>query len=85
MVIAFVDVSMAATARASGDHTMARVPSSAIADGPRGTSGFGYDPVFVPEEGDGRTFAEMSPAEKHAISHRGRALAALLEQLRGAG
>jgi len=47
----------------------------------RGRSGFGYDPVFVPTEGDGRTFAEMSPAEKHALSHRGRAFRALAEAL----
>jgi XTP/dITP diphosphohydrolase len=44
---------------------------------PRGTGGFGYDPVMVPVEGDGRTFAEMSDAEKHALSHRGRAFRAL--------
>lgn len=49
-----------------------------IAPEPRGSGGFGYDPVFVPAEGDGRTFGEMDPAEKHAMSHRGRALAALL-------
>jgi XTP/dITP diphosphohydrolase len=48
-----------------------------VAESPRGDHGFGYDPVFVPDDGDGRTFAEMSSAEKHAISHRGRALAAL--------
>lgn len=42
-----------------------------------GAGGFGYDPVFVPDDGDGRRFAEMTPAEKHAISHRGRALRAL--------
>ena len=48
---------------------------------PRGTGGFGYDSVFVPAEGDGRTFSEMGPAAKHAISHRGRALRALLELL----
>ena len=53
-----------------------------IADAPRGDNGFGYDPVFVPDDGDGRTFAEMSAGEKHAISHRGRALRALVEQLR---
>ena len=47
----------------------------------RGTAGFGYDPVFVPVEGDGRSFAEMSAAEKHALSHRGRAIAALIERL----
>lgn len=48
---------------------------------PRGESGFGYDPVFVPDEGDGRTFAQMSAEEKHAISHRGRALRSLVAQL----
>ena len=53
-----------------------------IVDAPRGDSGFGYDPVFVPVEGDGRTFAEMSAEEKHAISHRGRALRSLVTQLR---
>ena len=47
-----------------------------IVRSPRGTSGFGYDPVFVPDDGDGRTFAEMDAADKHAISHRGRAMAA---------
>lgn len=46
-----------------------------------GEGGFGYDPVFVPVEGDGRTFAEMTADEKHAISHRGRALRALAAQL----
>ncbi|MBV6507736.1 MAG: dITP/XTP pyrophosphatase [Acidimicrobiales bacterium] len=52
-----------------------------ITDAPRGAGGFGYDPVFVPDEGDGRTFAEMSRAEKHAISHRGRALRAMVAEL----
>ncbi len=46
-----------------------------------GTGGFGYDPVFVPSEGDGRTFAEMTPSEKNAISHRGRAFRALAAAL----
>ena len=44
---------------------------------PRGTVGFGYDPVFVPV-GDTRTFAELNPAEKHAISHRARAFEKLV-------
>lgn len=44
-----------------------------IADAPRGEGGFGYDPIFVPDDGDGRTFAEMSEDEKHERSHRGRA------------
>jgi XTP/dITP diphosphohydrolase len=48
-----------------------------IADVPRGEGGFGYDAVFVPAEGDGRTFAEMAAEEKHALSHRGRAFRAL--------
>lgn len=48
-----------------------------ITDRPRGKGGFGYDPVFVPREGDGRTFAELSRAEKNALSHRGRAFRAL--------
>ena len=53
-----------------------------VADGPRGEGGFGYDPVFVPDGGDGRTFAEMTSREKAAVSHRGRALRALAAQLR---
>jgi XTP/dITP diphosphohydrolase len=53
----------------------------AIAGGERGGGGFGYDPVFVPDEGDGRTFAEMSFDEKNRISHRGRALRALADRL----
>jgi XTP/dITP diphosphohydrolase len=53
-----------------------------IAEAPRGANGFGYDPVFVPEEGDGRTFAEMAAAEKHVLSHRGRAFRTLADGLR---
>ncbi len=48
---------------------------------PQGGSGFGYDPVFAPVEGDGRTFAQMSADEKNAISHRGRAIQALVAAL----
>jgi len=43
----------------------------------RGSAGFGYDPVFAPDEGGGLTFAEMAPEDKHACSHRGRAFRAL--------
>jgi XTP/dITP diphosphohydrolase len=53
-----------------------------IIDAERGDGGFGYDSLFVPVEGDGRTFAEMAPAEKHAMSHRGRAFRALVDELR---
>ena len=49
---------------------------------PRGEAGFGYDPVFVPVEGDGRTFAEMTAAEKHRVSHRGRAFRTLADGLK---
>ncbi len=49
---------------------------------PRGAHGFGYDPVFVPDDGDGRTFAEMTTAEKEAVSHRGRAFRTLARSLR---
>jgi XTP/dITP diphosphohydrolase len=57
-----------------------------IAEVETGSSGFGYDSIFIPADGDGRTFAEMSADEKDAISHRGRALAqlpALLARLFG--
>ena len=56
-----------------------------IASEARGRSGFGYDPVFVPDGGDGRSFAEMSPEEKHALSHRGRAFRLLAARLAEAG
>jgi XTP/dITP diphosphohydrolase len=45
--------------------------------------GFGYDPVFIPDDGDGRTFSEMTDSEKHSISHRGRAFSGLVTALRG--
>lgn len=56
--------------------------TGSIAREPRGDGGFGYDPVFVPDGSGGRTAAELSPAEKDAASHRGRALALLLPALR---
>jgi XTP/dITP diphosphohydrolase len=55
-----------------------------LADEPRGSGGFGYDPAFVPDDtgpDDERTMAELTPAEKHAISHRGRAARLLAEHL----
>ena len=57
------------------------VVEGVIIDAERGTNGFGYDSLFVADDGDGRTFAEMPAADKQAISHRARALAALVEQL----
>jgi XTP/dITP diphosphohydrolase len=52
-----------------------------LAAEPRGSGGFGYDPAFVPDERPDRTMAELDPAEKDAISHRGRAARALLSVL----
>jgi XTP/dITP diphosphohydrolase len=49
-----------------------------IATEERGEHGFGYDRIFVPNDGDGRTFAEMLPEEKVAMSHRSRAVRAWL-------
>jgi len=55
-----------------------------IARAPRGQGGFGYDPVFVPAGGQ-RTAAELSDAEKNAVSHRGQALRGLVAMLGQAG
>ncbi len=60
--------------------TVEGVVEGVIAPARQGSGGFGYDPVFVPVEGDGRSFAEMGD-EKHAISHRGRAFRALAAAL----
>lgn len=57
------------------------VCEGAITEHERGERGFGYDAVFVPADGDGRSFAEMSEDDKHAVSHRGRAFRALLDAL----
>lgn len=53
-----------------------------IAEEERGSRGFGYDRLFIPLDGDGRTFAEMSVEDKHALGHRGRAFRALAALLR---
>jgi XTP/dITP diphosphohydrolase len=59
-------------------HTFERTCEGTMAAEPRGEGGFGYDPVFVPDEdSSGRTMAELTDAEKDAISHRGRAARAL--------
>jgi XTP/dITP diphosphohydrolase len=57
------------------------VVEGVVTDSPRGSGGFGYDPIVAPADGDGRTFAEMTPDEKHAISHRARAFRALVPLL----
>ena len=52
-----------------------------IAHEPLGEQGFGYDPVFVPDDGDGRSFAQLPAEEKESVSHRGRAFRALAARL----
>lgn len=63
-----------------GVHTAKGIVEGVITESPKGDSGFGYDPVFMPEDSS-ITFAEMTPDAKNAISHRGRATAALIEIL----
>ncbi len=75
-------VSACALVWGSGRETVVRGEwPGAIAGAPRGDGGFGYDPVFVPD-GDTRTAAQLTPVEKDAASHRGRALTLLLPALR---
>lgn len=66
----------------SGDEiSVSGVTYGAIADEPRGTGGFGYDPIFIPE-GYSETMAEITEEEKNKISHRGKAFRAFAEKLR---
>ena len=52
-----------------------------IAEEERGERGFGFDPLFIPDDGDGRTFSQMTDEEKNDLSHRGRAFRLLLAHL----
>lgn len=72
-VIAYIDES-------HHEHTFRGEVRGRIGWTPRGANGFGYDPVFIPEDGT-KTFAEMTDGEKNAISHRGRALRAFAQSL----
>ena len=63
-------------------HEFAGEVAGHITETGRGRGGFGYDPVFAPAEGNGRTFAEMSGTEKNRVSHRARAVAGLLAFLK---
>ncbi|GGM67389.1 non-canonical purine NTP pyrophosphatase [Thermogymnomonas acidicola] len=75
-VIAYFDGTVVRTFRGILEGT--------IADAPRGSNGFGFDPVFIPS-GHSRTLAEMSTSEKNMISHRSSALSRFLEYLAGRG
>jgi XTP/dITP diphosphohydrolase len=72
-VIAFVE--------GKNEHLFEGIVNGCIANEKRGEKGFGYDPVFIPEESE-RSFAEMELPEKNAISHRARALLKLVEFLK---
>jgi XTP/dITP diphosphohydrolase len=74
-------VSACALVSDSGEVVVRGEWAGAIAHEPRGDAGFGYDPVFIPD-GEHRTAAQLTPTEKDAASHRGRALAMLLPALR---
>jgi XTP/dITP diphosphohydrolase len=68
----------------AGEHLFEGRCEGTLATVPRGSGGFGYDPAFVPDDtgpDDQRTMAELGAAEKHAISHRGRAARALASHL----
>jgi XTP/dITP diphosphohydrolase len=68
--------------RPDGSETIVRgVCAGTIATAERGERGFGFDPLFIPDDGDGRTFSEMGEADKNRLSHRGRAFRALVEAL----
>ena len=76
-------VCCAAFARPGGDpHVVRGTVEGHIAMEGFGENGFGYDPLFVPE-GEARTFGEMTPKEKHKLSHRGRAFAQIRAYLEG--
>ena len=62
-------------------HALGVCPGS-ISNQIKGTNGFGFDPIFIPESGDGRTFGEMSENEKASKSHRGESLRILYEELK---
>ncbi|WP_290053615.1 RdgB/HAM1 family non-canonical purine NTP pyrophosphatase [Amycolatopsis solani] len=75
-------VCAAALVLSSGEETVVRGEwRGSLVRARQGVNGFGYDPIFRPD-GESRTSAEMEPAEKDALSHRGRALRALLPALR---
>lgn len=79
---AFVSACALVYGPADGDHVVVRGEwPGVLAREPRGDGGFGYDPIFIPE-GETRSAAQLTAAEKDAASHRGRALASLVPALR---
>ena len=74
--IAYID-------EAGAEHLFEGIVNGSIAEAEHGTEGFGYDPVFCPEEGGGKTFAELGVDVKNHISHRARAVAQFAKYLLG--
>jgi non-canonical purine NTP pyrophosphatase (RdgB/HAM1 family) len=68
-------------ADASGVQVFEGTVTGTLAAEPRGTAGFGFDPIFIPDDSDGRTFAQMTSQEKNKISHRRRAVEAMRNRL----
>ena len=81
--LAYVCVIALADPRTGEERLFEGRCTGTMAPAPRGSGGFGYDPIFIPDDrDDDRTMAELTPAEKDAISHRGRAARALRDHLR---
>jgi non-canonical purine NTP pyrophosphatase (RdgB/HAM1 family) len=68
-------------ADANGVQVFTGAVTGTLATEPRGNDGFGYDPIFIPDHSDGRTFAQMTSQEKNKISHRARAVEAMRNSL----
>lgn len=76
-------VAVIAIAKPTGENLIVRGELlGKIRRSPEGAHGFGYDPIFEPINGDGRTLAQMTPAEKDAISHRAAALAKITPMIK---
>ncbi|MGN1241119.1 MAG: non-canonical purine NTP pyrophosphatase, partial [Alloprevotella sp.] len=65
------------------EHLFEGIVNGSIAEAEHGKEGFGYDPVFCPEEGGGKTFAELGVDVKNRISHRARAVAQFAKYVLG--
>jgi XTP/dITP diphosphohydrolase len=76
----YVCVAALVWSEAEVDHYRGEAPG-VVLEGPRGSNGFGYDPIIL-DEASGSSFAELAPEEKNALSHRGRAFRALGEALK---
>jgi XTP/dITP diphosphohydrolase len=72
---AFFEASVAFCTPTSRPKCFTGFVEGRVSQSPKGTHGFGFDPIFIPKRGDGRTFAQMTTDEKNALSHRALAFA----------